>query len=101
MEFCKECGGALILFENNNSGLCSSCNLHYKKGVSKASESARGNADLPGDAVFTYEDGKILLRSKEGWLLWSASAEKQTELNTVLKSAKLIYEIRKKRKKKS
>jgi hypothetical protein len=39
------------------------------------------------------------LRSKEGWQLWSASNKSKTTLQSILKSAKLIYKIRNKRKK--
>ncbi|MBU1138627.1 MAG: hypothetical protein KKD01_04070 [Proteobacteria bacterium] len=101
MKFCKDCGGVLNLFGNNSAELCSSCIQHTKKCLPTVPETATDNIDLIGDAVLTYENGKIVLRSKEGWLLWSASGETQTELTAVLKTAKLIYEIRNKRKKKS
>ena len=85
--------------------LCSSCIQHKKTLLSKepepGQEAETDVADLLGETVITYENGKIILRSKEGWLLWSAAGETQTELKTVLKTAKFIYEIRKKRKKKS
>ncbi len=101
MKFCKDCGGVLNLFENNTSELCSSCVQHKKQPLSKVHKPITDNNDLLGETVFTYENGKIILRSKEGWLLWSASGEAETEMKTVLKTARFIYEVRKKRKKKS
>lgn len=101
MKFCKDCGGVLNLFGDNSSELCSSCVQRNTKPLATVPEPVPDSKDLLGEAVLAYENGKILLRSKEGWLLWSASGETQTELAAVLKAARLIYEIRQKRKKKS
>ena len=101
MKFCKDCGGVLNLFGNNTSELCSSCIQHSKQQAAKTSEPATDSHELLAETVLTYKNGKILLHSKEGWLLWSASGETETELKTMLKTAKLIYKIRKKRQKKS
>jgi hypothetical protein len=101
MEFCKDCGGVLNLFGKNNSGLCSSCIQHAKptEAVQTPTIPANGT-DLLLDSTISYENEKIILRSKEGWELWSGSANKKTAMTDVLKAARLIYTIRKKRKKK-
>jgi len=99
MQFCKDCGGVLNLFGNNSSNLCSSCIQHKKKPDSKQVQKSTETLDLLAEAIITVENGKIILRSKEGWQLWSAPGESQTELQSILKSATLIYTIRNKRKK--
>jgi len=99
MQFCKDCGGVLNLFGNNSSNLCSSCIQHKKKHAPKLVQEIPITHDLLAEAIITVENGKIVLRSKEGWQLWSAPGKSQTELQTILKSANLIYTIRNKRKK--
>jgi hypothetical protein len=101
MRFCKDCGGVLNLFGNNTSELCSSCIQHKKKPEPQQVSPDPESSDLLSEATLTVKDGKITLSSKEGWQLWSAPMESQTELKTILKSAKVIYRIRNKRKKKS
>ena len=99
MDFCKDCGGVLNLFGKNTSDLCSSCIQHSKKDVATASvEVPAADADILVDAIISYENGKIIICSKEGWQLWSGSGDKKTEMATILKSARLIYKIRRKRK---
>ena len=103
MQFCEDCGGVLNFFGKNTSGLCSSCIQHKKEPqqLAPASKTTTDDEDLLAEAIVTVENGKIILRSKEGWQLWSAAGETQTELQAILKSAKLIYRIRKKRKKRN
>jgi len=101
MQFCKDCGGVLNLFGNNTSGLCSSCIQHKKAPELLKTEVAPDTYDLLAEAIITAENGTIVLRSKEGWQLWSAPNESKTTLQTILKSAKLIYNIRNKRKKRN
>jgi hypothetical protein len=101
MQFCKDCGGVLNFFGNNTSGLCSSCIQHKKKPEPPLPAPPQDGNDLLAESTLTVENGKIILRSKEGWQLWSAPGDKQTQLQSILKSAKLIYGIRKKRKKKT
>ena len=99
MDFCKDCGGVLNLFEKNTSGLCSSCIQHSKKNVTTAPVGAsESDADILLDTFISYENGKIIISSKEGWQLWSGPGDKKTEMATILKSARLIYKIRSKRK---
>ncbi len=101
MDFCKDCGGVLNLFGKNSSGLCSSCIQHAKPTESVQPSTISANAtDLLLDSTISYENEKIVVRSKEGWNLWSGPANKTTPMANILKSARLIYKIRQKRKKK-
>jgi len=102
MQFCKDCGGVLNLFGNNEAELCSSCIQQKKKLSPKPVEPHAGNhhQDLLAGAVLSYENNKIVLRAAEGWELWSSPADTETELKTVLNRARRIYEIRKRRQKK-
>jgi hypothetical protein len=100
MQFCKDCGGVLNLFGKDASELCSSCIQHKKAPEPPLPAPRQDNNDLLAESILTVENGKIILRSKEGWQLWSASGDSQTKLQSILKSAKLIYGIRQKRKKK-
>lgn len=100
MQFCKDCGGVLHLFGNNTSELCSSCIQHKKEPEPPVAVPQPETNDELAESILTVEKGKIVLRSKEGWQLWSAPEGSETQLRTILKSAKLINRIRSKRKKK-
>lgn len=102
MQFCKDCGGVLNLFGNDQSDLCSACIQHQKRinnppAPVKPKEEVR--PDLLADAVLSVENGRIVLRSKEGWELWSAPPGVKTDLKTLLARARRIYEIRLRRQK--
>ena len=104
MQFCKDCGGVLNLFSNNESDLCPACIQHQKrlalpKNPPAAVQKAEAPEGLLAEAVLSLEDGKIVLRSKEGWELWSAPAGVSTMLPTMLARARRIYEIRLRRQK--
>ena len=101
MQFCKDCGGVLNLFGNNSSELCSSCIQHKKTQDPPPPALCQRNDDILAESTLIVKDGKIILRSKEGWQLWSTPVENETKLESMLKSARLIYGIRQKRKKKS
>jgi hypothetical protein len=104
MQFCKDCGGVLNLFGTNDQELCSSC-IQQKKRYAPVSAPApvqkpqQDSFDLLNDAVLSYENTKIVLRSKEGWELWSAPTGTETDLQTILARARRIYQIRLKRQK--
>ena len=107
MQFCKDCGTVLNLFGNNERELCSSCIQHKKKiqPPPVPSETSGPAAlkvetfELLEDTILSFENNKIVLRSKEGWELWSGAAETQADLKTVLARARRIYEIRLRRQK--
>jgi len=99
MIFCKVCGGALNLFETHNEEVCYSC---LKKGI-KEQEPApvrKKKADDPlVEALLGHEEGKLVLRSAEGWILWSAPDNEKYKLDAILARARRICEIRNKRRK--
>lgn len=101
MQFCKDCGGVLNLFGNDQGELCSACIQHQKRinAPTPVVPKEGGRPDLLMDAVLSVENGKIVLRSKEGWELWSAPPGVKTDLGTLLARARRIYEIRLRRQK--
>lgn len=99
MQFCKDCGGALQLFGNNKNDLCSSCIQKQKKPPQNAVASQKQDDGLLDQAVFTVENDRMVLRSKEGWELWSGRTDAQNNLKTILDRGRRIYEIRLKRQK--
>jgi hypothetical protein len=98
MQFCSDCGGVLNLFGKSSSGLCSACIQHKKEPEPPKAVPQQENRQELDDSTLTVENGKIILRSKEGWQLWSAPVNSSTTLANIVKSAKLIHRIRSKRK---
>lgn len=102
MRFCKDCGTVLNLFSNSEKELCSACIQHKKDAeiihVAVKDEEI-SHTDLLDDSTLAVENGKIILRSKEGWELWSCNQNSVIELKTMLARAKRIYEIRLRRQK--
>ena len=102
MQFCKDCGTVLNIFGTHDRELCSSCIQHkiqFKPSAAPLEASITitpkpERFDLLSDAVLLYENNKIILRSKEGWELWSGPSDAQTDLKTILEKAGRIYEIR-------
>lgn len=100
MQFCKDCGGVLGLFGKDDRELCPACIQNLKK----VAPSPPARQEEPEDIFFSNtklfcENGKIVLRSKEGWELWSAPQGVETELKTVIAQARRIYAIRLRRQK--
>jgi hypothetical protein len=99
MQFCKDCGGVLNLFGKDERELCPAC-IQSQKTVTPPPPVRRTEADdLLKDTLLSFENGKIVLRSKEGWELWSAAPGVQTELSTIYSQAQRIYAIRLRRQK--
>lgn len=100
MQFCKDCGGVLNLFGKDDRELCPSCIQNQKRNSPPPPPPPREEGiDLLADTVLSFESGKIILRSKEGWELWSSPAAITTELKTILSQARRIYAIRLRRQK--
>lgn len=102
MQFCKDCGGVLNLFGNNDSDLCPACIQHQKRlAAPPAPPAAKRQTEAPehllAGAVLSLENGRIVLRSPEGWELWSAPAGVPTTLQAMLARAGRIYDIRRRR----
>ncbi|MDK9705984.1 MAG: hypothetical protein OEL83_02935 [Desulforhopalus sp.] len=100
MQFCKDCGGVLNLFGKDDRELCPACIQNRKPVPTPPPAPPREEpADFLEDTVLSLENGKMVLRSKEGWELWSAMPGTSTELKTVLSQARRIYAIRLRRQK--
>ena len=101
MRFCKDCGTVLNLFGNREKELCSACIQHKKDAeiVRIPVDAAKSTTNILDDTTLSVEKGKIILRSKEGWELWSCKQDDTIELKTILAKAKRIYEIRLRRQK--
>ena len=96
MKFCKGCGGALNLFETNDEELCYTC---LRKEIQQPIPTETDATILLPEALLSHEDGKLVLRAAEGWILWSAEDNETHSLGSILAKAGRIYEIRKKRQK--
>jgi hypothetical protein len=99
MIFCKVCGEALNLFATRDEEVCYTC---LRKGIQQESPTPvreTGNADLLSDILLGHEDDKLVVRSPEGWILWSAPDSETHSLGAILARAGRIHEIRKKRRK--
>ena len=104
MRFCKDCGTVLNLFGNREKELCSACIQHKKEAeivhipVEVVVEK-KSDTNILDETTLSVENGKMILRSKEGWELWSCNQDSTIELKTVLARAERIYEIRLRRQK--
>jgi hypothetical protein len=99
MQFCKDCGGVLNLFGKDERELCPACIQIQKSVMPSPPARPEEENDLLNDTVLSFENGKIILRSKEGWELWSAPAGIRTDLKTIFAQARRIYAIRLRRQK--
>ena len=100
MIFCKECGEALNLFETHDEDVCYSC-LRRRLGPANPPAppppAAAGNVCPPG-ATLSREKDSLVLRSPEGWVLWSGADNERHDLEALLNRAQRIDAIRRKRK---
>ncbi len=94
MKFCTSCGKAVSIFDTTDVELCRKCSVKENQTVVPGNAN---NIDLNG-ATFSAENGKLLLKSKEGWLLWSGSANELHSFQAISEKAKRILKIRRKKK---
>lgn len=99
MIFCKECGGALNLFETHNEEVCYACLRKGIKEEQKPLPVVASDVDPLLAAILSHEEGKMILRSPEGWVLWSAPDGEYHSLNSIINRARRIHQIRSKRQK--
>lgn len=101
MIFCKECGEPLNLFETHDEKVCYAClrkridPQHRAPAPPPATEPGENG---PAGAVFSLEGDSLVLRSPEGWVLWSGAAGDRHRLETIVCRARKIDAIRRKRK---
>jgi len=95
MRFCIDCGKAVAIFDNSAADLCIKCaNLEATTKIAKKTNTIDLNS-----ATFSTENGKLILQSKEGWLLWSGNIDGPHSFQAITEKATRILHIRKKRKK--
>lgn len=99
MQFCTDCGSVLNLFEFPDEELCFSCRKSIeKKEVPPSPQPAPTlNVSSLADAVLSHENGQIVLKSPEGWILWSVAETGSSTMDKIVKRAERILEIRQKR----
>lgn len=98
MQFCTECGGALNLFESNDENICWSC-VRKKEGQRPPppSEPPVSEPEELSEASFSCDNDMLVLRAREGWVLWSGPVTQTVTLGTIMQRARQIHRIRKKR----
>lgn len=98
MVFCIECGGALNLFESNDDKICWTCiRKKEKQKPPPPPESPFSDFDELAEARLSFENNMLVLKAKEGWILWSGPVSQITTIGTIMKRARHIHHIRKKR----
>ncbi len=100
MQFCTECGGALNLFESNDENICWNC-VRKKERLSapKPVPEVQGDDNDLSEAILYHENNTLILKAKEGWIIWCGPDTVRVAIDTILKRAKKIHAIRKKREK--
>jgi hypothetical protein len=99
MLFCKDCGVALGIFGKDQREYCGACVQHHKPQPLPPAAASSADVDILADTVLSLENGKMVLRSKEGWELWSGGPGVRMELKTLSAQARRIYAIRLRRQK--
>ncbi len=96
MQFCKQCGTPIAILHDKDAIFCTTC---APAGKTTRPQKNENNvfADLAflSDCTLSVENNKVLLTSKEGWLLWSGNSSSTHNLQILLKKAAKIYGIRK------
>jgi len=98
MQFCKECGGALNFFETNDEEVCWNCVRRREQ--AQPPPPPRPQPEEPDDlagATLCCENSMLVLKSREGWVLWSGPADQPAGLEAILSRARHIYQVRRKR----
>lgn len=98
MHFCRDCGGALNLFESNDENVCWSCIRKKEKQKPPPPPATQSlETDDLSEATLCYENNMLVLKAREGWILWSGPVTQAVSIGTILKRARYIHGIRKKR----
>ncbi len=106
MQFCDNCGAVLNLLEFPDEELCYSC--RKKRDTEEAAKNppppqistptAEFNISSLANAVLSHENNQLVLRSPEGWILWSCPDNTTSTMEKIVSRAERILEIRNKRK---
>jgi hypothetical protein len=96
MKFCRQCGRTLAILQDSSSHYCKSCTAAGLDNLQQSSPPAKADDDILA-AQLSIKNGKIVLESKEGWLLWSGSDTASYSLQAIIDRAAPILKIRKRR----
>ncbi len=96
MKFCRQCGRTLAILQDSSSNYCTSCTAVGRNQTEPSPPTTPADSDIPA-AHLSVKNGKIVLESKEGWLLWSGSDTSSHSLQAILERAAAILKIRKRR----
>jgi len=96
MKFCRQCGKTVAIFNNSDRELCLDCDARKAVKEDRPAAEKKDSADLLA-ASLSIKDGKIVLESREGMLLWSGSGGQPHTLKTILDRASRILTIRQRR----
>lgn len=106
MQFCTRCGSVLNLFEFPDEEICYSCRKVEEKQTAdpepqqKTENSDISSYDSLNEATFQLENNQLVLRSPEGWTLWSGPVQTAVKFESIVQRANKIMKIRSKRNRK-
>lgn len=96
MKFCRQCGKTVAIFNDSDLELCSGCTPE-KSGKSDRSALEKKCFEDLLTATVRISDGKILLESEGGVLLWSGAGDRSHPLESILDRGSRILAIRRKK----
>lgn len=98
MRFCSGCGKTISILNNSDAEFCPDCVPENKLKTTVPKQKAENGSDLDS-TTFSIKDGKLVLESDEGWLLWSGDLRQQHSFETIKDRASRILKIRRRQKK--
>jgi len=98
MRFCTTCGKTISILNDSGADLCQSCKTPAPKS-SPHNEPPPNTVDLSSTKL-SVKNGKLILESEEGWLLWSGDKLQQHSMGTITERASRILKIRKRQQEK-
>ncbi len=107
MQFCNDCGAVLNLLEFPDEELCYSCRKSKNALSAPSRQSTQTSArtttafnDSLAKATLSHENNLFVLKSPEGWTLWSSPDTATVTMDKIVAQAERILTIRTKREKK-
>ena len=96
MKFCRQCGRTLAILQESSNDYCKSCTATGLDNMQTSPPTVKEDDDILA-AHLSVKNGKIVLESKEGWLLWSGSDTASHSLQAIFERAAPILKIRRRR----
>jgi hypothetical protein len=96
MRFCRQCGRTLAILNDSKAEYCNDCIADTAAGAPRAAQETPRHLELLS-ATLSVKDGKIVLESQEGWLLWSGQDDKPHSFKLIVDQAAHILKIRKRK----